>query len=145
MNYWIFTFRPEMFKTVVTHGVLGVNHQHERRFFELTQGDRFVAYLSQKQLLAGHGELVSEPFVDDSDLFGRDVQYPYRCQVRVDTSRTPTSARDLLWGLSEFDGREMKTLPANYLFLKGGFLRISERDYRWLLDVLEGRSSVARA
>lgn len=148
MNYWVFTFRPEMFDIVVARGVLGVNSQHESRFFQLAQGDRFVAYLSKKQQLAGHGELTSEPFVDDSNVFGPDVHYPYRCGVRVNTENEPRDARELLWGLSEFDGREMKTTPANYLFLKGGFLRVSERDYLWLKEVLEGKvpsKSPARA
>ena len=43
----------------------------------------------------------------------------------------------MLWGFSPFqDG--LNTSPGNYLFCKGGFLEITERDYRWALSVLDG-------
>ena len=134
MKYWLFLFRPETFEIVKSKGVMGVHQQHGPRLSTVKNGDRFVAYLSRKSQLVADGTVTSDSFVQEDALFGEEGSYPHRCRVQLET-HDPIDARHLLWGLSTFEGKEMKTTPGNYLFLKGGFLEIPESDFVWLQGI----------
>ncbi len=136
MRHWILMFKPETYEVVQSHGVVGVQPKNAQRFFELAPGDKFITYVSRARLLDGHGEIRSEPFNDVSDIGPGWPYYALRARVRIDQTGAGKDAKDLLWGFSTFDG--IRTSPGNYLFCKGGFLEIAEKDYRWARSVLDG-------
>lgn len=47
MKNWLLMFRPEAYEVVKEAGLIGVLHMHRRRFAELADGDRFLAYISK--------------------------------------------------------------------------------------------------
>lgn len=143
MRHWIMMFRPETYELVKRHETIAVNPQHGPRFFrEIADGDRFVIYVSHRRVIDGHGEIIGEPFVDTAPIFGEERDYPHRCKVRFQqTGAAVDASGDVLWGLAPFEGMEMKTTPTNYIFLKGGFLEISERDYQELVGLASRKRS----
>ncbi len=138
MRYWIVMFRPETYELAKRHGIIGVAAPHGTRFSEFGTGDKFVIYLSGLQQLDGYGEIVGSPFVDVEPIFGEQRDYPHRCRVGFTKVGCKVDGREALWGLSPFSG-EMKTVPANYLFLKGGFMGITKADYDWVVGIVEGK------
>jgi hypothetical protein len=138
VNHWLFQFRPETYELVQEHGTLGVLNGHRKRFAEVKPGDAFVAYVSRVQLLDGHGVIDSEAFEAVDPIFGSGSEkYRQRARVTFLDSGLARAGGKLLYGLSEFQGA-MKTTPANAIFCKGGFLKITEEDYAWLLGCMEG-------
>ena len=137
MRHWILMFRPETYAVAQEHNTIGVLHQHRGRFASLAPGDRFVTYISRKRVLAGHGEVTSQPYLDTTPIGTGWAHYPQRCGVRFDLVDGDVDSKELLWGLSACD-ENLKTTPANLLFCKGGFMEITEADYRWLRGVLDG-------
>ena len=131
------TFRPETYALVKAHGVIGVRAGHKPRFAELAPGDKFLGYVTRQQRLDGHGEIVGAPYIDETPLFGTHEPYALRCKVHFAESRLAANIGDALWHLDAF-ASEMKTTPSNAIFCKGGFMRISARDYDWLLRVAHG-------
>jgi len=136
MRHWILMFRPETYAVAQEQGTMGVLHQHRRRFAVMAPGDRFVTYVSRKRVLDGHGELRSDPFLDATPIGEGWAHYPQRCRIRFDQVGGEIDAKELLWGLSACK-EGMKTTPSNLLFCKGGFMEITEEDYRWLRGLLD--------
>lgn len=137
MKHWLFLFRPETYQQVQEGHLVGVRDAHRKRFSELAPGDKFVSYISRKRVLDSHGEIAGEPYTSTDLIFPGWQFYTHRCKVEFLETGKQIDARELLWGLSVFD-ENMKTNPANYLFLKGGFLEITPEDYAWLRKVLSG-------
>jgi hypothetical protein len=137
MNYWILMFRPQTYEQVQEKGTIGVRGVHAKRFVRLQPGDRFIAYISRVRELDSHGEIVGEPYVDIEPLFPEWTYYSQRCAVKFESMGAHVDAKELLWGLSIF-GEDMKTSPANMLLCKGGFMQITEEDYKWVRSVLDG-------
>lgn len=138
MAYWLFMFRPDTYEKVKQHGTVGVRHANRRRFAALSEGDRFVTYVSRTKQLDGYGQLTGNPFEDDTMIFAPDQVYRQRCRVDFERTGAERSAGDALWGLSPFQ-RQMKTTPTNLIFCKGGFIEISRDDHEYLVDFIEGR------
>ncbi len=141
MKHWIVMFKPETYEVVKDKGVIGVHDMHRRRFQELSPGDKFVAYVSRQMVLDAHGEVMSEPFLDVEPIWGRRQLYPNRARVRFDFTGGAQPGKEALWGLSACSDTEkpMRTSPQNLINCKGGFMEITEADYRWLVEVVEGR------
>jgi len=138
MKYWIVMFRPETYAAAREHGLMGVLHMHRRRFSELAEGDRFVSYISRERILDAHGVVVSAPFVEQqADVPTGWQRYPHRVRIKFEETDAGIEAREVMWGLS-MCAEGMKTVPANLLFCKGGFMKITEADYRWLRSILGG-------
>ena len=137
MRHWILMFKPDTYKVVQKAGVVGVLTNHEKRFSVIAPGDRFITYVSRDRILDGHGEVLSEPFLDVSAIGKGWEYYPYRARVRLDQVGAARDARELLWGISVFQGG-IRTSPGNLLFCKGGFMEITEADYSWASSVLDG-------
>jgi len=137
MRYWILMFKPETYKVVQEHGTIGVLANHGRRFADLAAGDRFITYVSRDRVLDGHGEVLSEPFDDTTAIGAGWGFYPHRARVRLDQTGCARDAKELLWGLSPFQGG-IRTSPGNLLFCRGGFMEITEQDYKWARSVLDG-------
>ena len=53
MRNWLFLFRPETYEDVRRLGFVGVRYDHRRRFADISEGDRFVAYISRLRVLDG--------------------------------------------------------------------------------------------
>jgi hypothetical protein len=138
MNHWLVMFRPETYAKVREHGMIGVNGAQEKRIRDIAEGDTFVVYVSRDRLLDGHGVFTSTAFADTTPVFGSADVYPYRARVRFEQSGARKDARDLLWGLEEFAAGNIRTTPANMLFCRGGFMRITAKDHAWLSSVLDG-------
>lgn len=132
MNHWLLMFRPETWSVVQERGVIGVLYMHRRRFAELAVGDRFVAYISKRQVLDGHGHISSAPYEDPTPVFPGRERYPYRADVVVERAGQGVDARELIWDLSIWPS-PLKTQPWNMLFCWGGFARIPDGDYARLL------------
>ena len=139
MSHWILMFRPETYQLVQQHGLIGVHPTFRKRFSEMKVGDKFVAYITKRQVLDAHGELSSDPFLDESAVFGERGLYPHRCKVKFEHKNACKPVGDLLWSLTPFTQIEMKTTPANYLRCYGGFMKIPRADFAWLTDVIRGR------
>lgn len=137
MKSWLLMFRPDTYEVVKERGVVGVLHQHRKRFVEISTGDRFVAYISRKRVIDGHGQFTDDPYQDVSKIWSTRERYPERCPVSFQQTGAEVDARDLLWHLSCWP-EPMKTSPSNYLFCKGGFLEISDADHDMLVSVLNG-------
>lgn len=136
---WLLTFRPETYEGVKAHGTIGVLSSQGTRFAELGPGDRFVAYVSRVQQLDAYGEVTSETFLDNSTIFGAGSgKYVHRARVRFARTGLARNAKQLLYGVSVFQGG-LKTTPANLLFCNGGFMTIKPEDYDWLVGCMEGR------
>jgi len=137
MKYWILMFRPETYLQVQEKNTIGVHNQHRKRFAALSKGDRFVAYISRICQLDSHGEFVGEPYVDEAPLFENWRRYTQRCAVEFRQTGAHLPVKDLLFTLSAFQG-ELKTLPANMLFCKGGFMEITADDYEHFRSLVDG-------
>ena len=139
MKYWIVMFRPETYAAARQYGMMAVLHNHRRRFAAVSEGDRFVAYISRERLLDAHGVVVSSPFEELAEEPPGWVRYTQRARVRFDETGAGIDARELLWGLSVCS-EGINTEPTNLLFCKGGFMEIPEADYDWLRAVLRGEA-----
>lgn len=131
-------FKPDTYEIVKERGVIGVLYMHRRRFAELADGDRVVAYISKRQVLDGHGTIVGQPYEDLERLYpGREL-YPERCRVAFERVGAATPAAELLWGLDLWALREkpLRTQPWNMLYCYGGFMEVPESDYRNLVQAM---------
>ena len=140
MKHWLLMFKPETYEVVKDRGVIGVLHIHRRRFAELSDGDRFVAFISRRQQLDAHGVVVGQPFEDIERVWpGREL-YPQRCRVAFEQVGAEAPAKELLWDLDVWKAREkpLSTSPWNMLFCYGGFLEVPESDYRTMVDAMAG-------
>jgi hypothetical protein len=139
VRHWLVMFRPETYVLAQAHGLMAVLHQHRRRFADVAAGDRFVAYISRQRVLDAHGEVTGDPYQDVADVPEGWRRYTERAPVRFDRTGGGVDAKRLLWGLSVCEAG-IKTDPANLLFCLGGFMEVPEEDYRWLVEVVEGRA-----
>lgn len=141
MRYWLFMFRPDTYAKVKAHQTVGVRHQARKRFARLQEGDRFVCYISQVKHLDGHGELVSDPYEDDTPLFGEhELAYRHRCKVRFEKESAQVDAGHALWSLEQFLELS-RTTPTNMIYCKGGFVEITSEDHRALVALVNGAGS----
>lgn len=148
MRHWLLMFKPETYEIVKDRGVIGVLHMHRRRFADLADGDRFVAYVSRRQVLDGHGTIVGRPYQDVEKLYPGNELYPERCRVAFEQVGAGVPAAQLLWDLDAWKAREkpLTTQPWNMLFCYGGFMAVPESDYRRLVGVIrDGRADDASA
>jgi len=134
-RYWLLNFRPETYEIVKSAGTIGVLDCHRRRFAAMAEGDLFVVYVSRQRVFDGHGRIAGAPFADTTPLFGAGKLYPWRAPVTFSQTGRALPGDDLLWGLSVWPD-PMKTSPTNYLFCYGGFMEITETDYKAVLDAL---------
>ncbi len=139
MKHWIVMFRPETYAAAQQYGMMAVLHNHRRRFAGVSEGDRFVAYISRQRLLDAHGVVVSDAFEEVAEEPPGWVRYTQRARVRFEETGSGVDATEVLWGLSVW-GDTLKTQPTNMLFCKGGFLEITVQDYAWLRAVLRGEA-----
>lgn len=127
----------------------GTSHKHFGHFGRSTRKrnaiGQWIAEVIGRPALIGHvgefiasGEFTSEPFEDDTPIFGPGQPYPRRCKVKFEESGFGRPVGECLWYLSAFTSMEMKTSPTNYLRCYGGFMEISVEDYDWLLEVMAG-------
>lgn len=137
MQHWLFMFRPDTYAKVQEHQTVGVRHSARRRFADIREGDRFAVYVSREKLLHGYGLVTSDPYEDDSPLFGSDQPYKHRCKVRFDKTDGAKPAGDKLWFLSVFQDLT-RTTPTNMLLCKGGFMPISATDHKLLVAHIDG-------
>jgi hypothetical protein len=138
VKHWLLMFKPETYEVVKEHGVIGVLHMHRRRFAELADGDKFIAYISRQQVFDGHGTIVGQPYEDLERLWpGREL-YPQRCRVAFERVGAQAPAGDLLWELDAWELREkpLNTQPWNMLFCYGGFMEVPESDFERLVGVM---------
>ena len=138
MKHWLLMFKPDTYEIVRERGVIGVLNMHRRRFGDLADGDRFVAYLSRRQVLDGQGTIVGPPYQDVEKLFPGNELYPERCRVAFERAGAGVPAADLLWNLDVWKEREkpLTTQPWNMLFCYGGFMQVPESDYRRLVELM---------
>jgi len=137
LKNWLVMFKPDTYEVVKDKGIIGVLYQHRKRFGQLSEGDRFVAYVSRDRVVDGYGTLTSDPYEDVTPVWATFERYPERCQVSFEQAGARKDAKELLWHLECWPD-PMKTSPSNYLFCKGGFLEISDDDYELLVGVLHG-------
>lgn len=143
MRHWLFMFRPDTYAIVTKQGVVGIRHEHRRRFAGIAKGDRFVALVSKKGLLDGHGSVASDPFEDEAPTFGPDVDYPHRCRVAFAKVGAALPVGTHLWDLDAWKSRPkgVPDHPANILFCYGGFMEIPASDYERLVKAIGPRSA----
>lgn len=139
MKNWMVMFRPETYELAQQYGMMAVRHDYRRRFAEVKSGDRFIAYVSRKQLLDAHGVVTSDAFEQVAEEPPGWIRYTERARIRFDEVGAGVDARGLLGRLSVW-GDTLKTQPTNMLFLKGGFMEIPDQDYDWLRAVLRGEA-----
>ena len=142
MRNWLFLFRPETYEDVKRLGFIGVRYDHRRRFSDIAEGDRFVAYISRSRVLDSVGVVTGPGFTDAEAVAPGWAGYPLRAPVRFTSSGHVRDARRLLWGLTECQ-QGIRTEPTNLLFCRGGFMEIPNADYDWLTRVLEHGDSAA--
>jgi len=133
VNHWLFLFRPDTFEKVKKHQTLGVREAHKKRFAELKKGDCFVCYISQVKRFCGYGTLVSDPFEEDTLIFADDQVYPWRCKVKFEDTNKVKEGLESFWGLAPF---EKSASPANLLMCHGGFMKLTPKDFEWLVGEL---------
>lgn len=140
MQYWLFMFRPDTYEQVQKHNTVGVRDSVRQRFSALKPKDKFVTYVSRVQRLDGFGEIASEPFIDNTLIFSTDKVYQHRCKVKFKKTGADVPSGDILWFLEAFEGLS-NTSPTNMIFCKGGFIEITAKDYRSLVDMIENPPS----
>lgn len=129
-------FKPDTYEIVREPGVIGVLNMHRRRFGDLA--DRFVAYLSRRQVLDGQGTIVGQAYQDLEKLFPGNELCPERCRVAFERAGAGVPAADLLWKLDVWNAREkpLTTQPWTMLFCYGGFMQVPESDGRRLVELM---------
>lgn len=138
-RHWLLMFHPDTYKLVQQHHTIGVLGRYKQRFHEVTRGDPFVVYVSRQQCFDAYGKIESDAFQDTKPIFGpRSERYVWRRTVKLQKTGFARDGRKLLYGVSVFKGT-LTTTPANMVNCCGGFLAISEEDYTWLVDCMEGR------
>ncbi len=138
MKNWLLMFKPDTYEIVRERGVIGVLYMHRRRFADLADGDRFIAYVSRRQVLDGHGTIVGKPFEEITRLFPGQELYPQRCRVAFDRVGAAALAKELLWELDVWKagGKPLTAQPWNLLLCYGGFMEVPESDYRRMVGVM---------
>ena len=81
MTYWLWSIPPDVYSTAVHTGTFALRRQGRRRLAEVRPGDRIVAYLSGRQVVAGLFEAVGEPF-EDATAMAPGRHLPHRLRVR---------------------------------------------------------------
>lgn len=143
MRHWLFLFRPKTYEDVKRLGLVGVRYDHRRRFADISEGDKFVAYISRERVLDGEGRVTGAGVADPAPVAAGWEGYPLRAPVAFTSTGHRRDGKRLLWGLSECQ-RGIKTEPTNLLFCRGGFMEIPQEDFEWLVRVLhDGDGAVA--
>lgn len=132
MRYWILCFAPETYEVVKEKGMIGVRMNVRQRFVkDMNKGDKFISYVSKQMILDGWGTVESDAFMGEDKIFCKDKLFPHRRSVCFEEVSKNRSADNLFMGVEPFN--KVNTPPGNYMMCKGGFVEISERDFRWLL------------
>lgn len=139
MTHWLLMFKPDTYEIVKERGVIGVLHTHRRRFAHLAEGDCFVAYVSRRQVLDGHGTIVGRPFQEVEKLWPGAELYPERCRVAFERVGAAVPGADLLWELDAWNsrGKPLTTQPWNMLYCYGGFMEVPETDYARMVEAMD--------
>lgn len=81
MRTWLWSIPPDVYPAAVRAGTLALRRQGRPRLAEIAAGDRIVAYLPGRQVIAGLFEAVGRAFEDATALApGRHL--PHRLRVR---------------------------------------------------------------
>ncbi len=81
MRYWLWSVSREAFPAFVRAGTFALRRQGRARLAEVRAGDRIVAYISGRRVLAGLFEATG-PMFDDATALAPDVHAPHRVRVR---------------------------------------------------------------
>lgn len=143
MTNWLLMFRPDTYEIVQAKGVIGALYMDRRRFGELREWDRVIAYVSKEQIIDGYGRLTSGPYEDPAPLFPGNGPYPERCRVAFEQVGARMPGADLLWKLDVWAARAepLKTTPWNMLYCYGGFMKIPDSDYDRMVSLIDGARS----
>lgn len=139
MNHWLMMFKPETYEVVKERGLVGVRHMHRRRFAEVGEGDRVIAYVSKRMVLDAVGRITRGPFTDLTAVFpGREL-YPLRAGVAFERVGADVPARELLWDLDVWAerGEPLRTQPWNMLYCYGGFMKVPVSDFERMRGLIE--------
>ncbi len=60
-----------------------MKHQQRVRFAEISDGDRFVAYVSRERVVDGYGMVIGQPFEDATPVWSKIDFYTQRCKGEV--------------------------------------------------------------
>lgn len=91
MNTWLMVTSEESFNATARAGVLGFygNQAGHNLISQTAVGDRIIFYITKKKVLRGLFEIASEPYLDESRLYGdhRDTEWNQRLKLRVIDAR----------------------------------------------------------
>ena len=136
MKYWIIIFTPETYKLVKSLEKIGVRNSARKRFFSaISEGDRFIAYISREMVFDGIGTIVSDAFGEETFDFSEERLFPWRRRVSFEKTGTKTSTAGLFKNIPPFN--RVNTVPGNYLTCKGGFVEISKSDFEQLTRTMK--------
>lgn len=103
MAKWLMVTSEESFNATLKHQVLGFyGSSHGNRLISKTsKGDLIVFYVTKKRIVKGLFEVTSEPFLDESPLYGdeRDTQWNQRIRLNVIEPEASYDFTILRWDL----------------------------------------------
>jgi len=100
-------------------------------------GDKFIGYISKLVLFDSFGTIQSDATFEEDFAFHPEKWYPGRRKVILEKVGLAVQARELFLGIQPFN--EINTVPGNYIMCKGGFVKISEKDFKWLYGRIESK------
>ena len=81
MTYWLWSVSPDAFPAFVRANTFALRQQGRRRLGEVRAGDRIVAYLAGRRVVAGLFEATGAAF-EDATVLAPGVHAPHRVRVR---------------------------------------------------------------
>lgn len=82
MNYWLIALPREDMEHCISIGTFGMKRKGQMTHAK--KGDKIACYITKEYKIIALGELVSDYYMDDSDIFRRnDVMYPDRFDFKA--------------------------------------------------------------
>lgn len=136
MAKWLMVTSEESFNATSKHHVLGFyGSSHGNRLISKTsKGDLIVFYVTKKRIVKGLFEVTSEPFLDESPLYGdeRDTQWNQRIRLNVIEPEASYDFTALRWDL---DFIKDKGISYSSYFAPT-LVRLSDKDFNTITEAM---------
>ena len=81
-RYWFCIITPENYEIVKNKLIWGVSDRHSNKLKQLKIGDKLVMYVIGEKKIKGIYEVVSDPYVDETEIFHGKI-YPKRVKLKA--------------------------------------------------------------
>ena len=132
-RYWLCILTPENYEVVKEKLVWGVTDRHRKKLLQVKKGDKLVMYVIREKKIKGIFEAVSDPYVDEKEIFSGGV-YPNRVKLKpVKLSDDGVDILELVPKLDVFKRKDNKWVGT---IVGKAMVELSEKDYKMIEERL---------